>query len=44
MTISYNNNIEKIEYYGDYNIFAKSLKLDKININTNTNCIINSIK
>ena len=43
VTISKNNNIEQIGFYGDYSIFAKSLLLNNINININEDCIINSI-
>ena len=42
-TISYNNNIEKIEYFGDNQIFVKSLFLKKINVFTDNDCIINTI-
>ena len=44
MMISYNNNIEKIEFYGDFLIFAESLKLNKIEIITNDKCSIRSMK
>ena len=43
LTISYNNNIEKIEFYGNYDVLAKSLLLNKININISNGCIINSL-
>ena len=43
-TISYNNNIEKIQFYGDFLIFSKSLLLDKIDINIKEGCIIKNIK
>ena len=42
-TISYNNNIEKIEFFGDNQIFVKSLFLKKINVFTDNGCIINTI-
>ena len=42
-TISYNNNIEKIDFFGDYQVFARSLFLNKINIITDSDCIINTI-
>ena len=42
MVISYNNNIEKIEFYGDYSIFAESLLLNNIEIRTNDKCLIKS--
>ena len=42
--ISYNNNVEKIEFYGDYSIFAESLLLNKIEIITNDKCSIRSMK
>ena len=42
-TISYNNNIEKIEFFGDNQIFVKSLFLKKINVFTDNDCIINTI-
>ena len=44
MVISYNNNIEKIEFYGDYSIFAESLLLNNIEIRTNDKCSIRSMK
>ena len=44
MMISYNNNIEKIEFYGDYSIFTESLILNKIEIRTNDKCMIRSMK
>ena len=45
MVISYNNNIEKIEFYGDYSIFYESLLLNKIEIRrTNDDCSIRSMK
>ena len=44
MMISYNNNIEKIEFYGDYAVFAESLLLNNIEIKTNDDCSIRSIK
>jgi len=42
--ISYNNNIEKIEFYGDYPVFFKSLLLNNIAIITKETCTITSIK
>ena len=42
-TISYNNNIEKIEFFGDNQIFIKSLFLKKIYVFTDNDCIINTI-
>ena len=42
--ISYNNNIEKIEFYGDYSILAKSLLLNNIKISSNEKCLIRSTK
>ena len=44
MSISYNNNIEKIEFYGDYSIFAESLLLNNIEIITNDKCSIRTIQ
>ncbi len=44
ISISYNNNIEKIEFYGDYSIFAESLLLNNIEIRANEKCSIRSIK
>ncbi len=44
MVISYNNNIEKIEFYGDYSIFAESLLLNNIEIITNDKCSIRTIQ
>ena len=44
MVISYNNNIEKIEFYGDDSIFAESLLLNNIEIRTNEKCSIRSMK
>ena len=44
IAISYNNNIEKIEFYGDYSIFAESLLLNNIEIRTNDKCSIRSMK
>ena len=44
MVISYNNNIEKIEFYGDYSIFSESLLLNNIEIRTNEKCSIRSMK
>ena len=44
IAISYNNNIEKIEFYGDYSIFAESLLLNNIEIRTNDKCSISSMK
>jgi len=44
LMISYNNNIEKIEFYGDYLIFAESLLLNNIEIIDNDKCSIRSIK
>ena len=44
MVISYNNNIEEIEFYGDYSIFAESLLLNNIEIKTNDECSIRSMK
>jgi len=44
MVISYNNNIEKIEFYGDYSIFVESLLLNNIEIITNDKCTISLIK
>tara|TARA_B100000315_G_scaffold215391_1_gene214664 strand:- start:260 stop:1312 length:1053 start_codon:yes stop_codon:yes gene_type:complete len=44
MMISYNNNIEKIEFYGDYSIFTESLLLNNIEIITNDKCSISSMK
>ena len=44
MVISYNNNVEKIEFYGDYSIFAESLLLNNIEIRTNDKCSIRSMK
>ncbi len=44
MMISYNNNIEKIEFYGDYSIFTESLLLNNIEIKTNDKCSIRSMK
>ena len=44
MVISYNNNIEKIEFYGDYSIFVESLLLNNIEIRTNEKCSIRSMK
>ena len=44
LMISYNNNIEKIEFYGDYLIFAESLLLNNIEIRTNDKCSIRSMK
>ena len=43
-TISYNNNIEKIQFYGDFLFFSKSLLLDKIEIDINEGCIISNIE
>ena len=42
--ISYNNNIEKIEFYGDYSIFVESLLLNNIEMRTNGKCSIRSMK
>jgi len=42
--ISYNNNIEKIEFYGDYSILAESLLLNNIEIITNDKCTIRLMK
>ncbi len=42
--ISYNKNIEKIEFYGDYSIFAESLLLNNIKISSNEKCLIRSTK
>ena len=44
MVISYNNNIEKIEFYGDYSSFVESLLLNNIEIITNDKCAIRLIK
>ena len=44
MVISYNNNIEKIEFYGDYSIFVESLLLNNIEMTTNGECSIRSMK
>ena len=44
MVISYNNNVEKIEFYGDYSIFAKSLLFNNIEIRTDDKCSIRSMK
>ena len=44
MVISYNNNIEKIEFYGDYSIFSESLLLNNIEIRTNEKFSIRSMK
>ena len=44
MEISYNNNVEKIEFYGNYSIFAESLLLNNIEIRTNDKCSIRSLK
>ena len=44
MVISNNNNVVKIEFYGDYSIFVKSLLLNKIEIKTHDKCMIRSIK
>ena len=44
MVISYNNNVENIEFYGDYSIFAESLLLNKIEITPHDKCSIRTIK
>ena len=44
IAISYNNNIEKIEFYGDDSIFVKTLLLKNIEINTNDKCTISTKK
>ena len=41
--ISYNNNIEKIQFYGDYKLFKINLFNKGIKLSNNENCIINKI-
>ena len=43
-SITYNNNIEQIKYYGDYNIFLKTLFYHKIYLNNDNGCFLKSIK
>ena len=40
LTISYNENIELFEFYGDFSIIQRSLKKDDINIILDNECII----
>jgi len=42
--ISYNNNIEQIEFYGDYSILVESLLLNNIEIYINDKCTIRTMK
>ena len=44
ITVSYNNNIEEIQFYGDYSIFAESLLFNNIKISSNEKCLIRSTK
>ncbi len=43
LKISYNNNIEKIQFYGDYELFEISLAKKGIKLTNYENCIINKI-
>ena len=40
LQISYNKNIENILYYGDYNIFLKSIEINNLLIDNTNKCII----
>ncbi|PPR44224.1 MAG: hypothetical protein CFH18_00997, partial [Alphaproteobacteria bacterium MarineAlpha5_Bin8] len=42
LSIALNNNLEEINYYGDFSIFKKSLSLFDINISNEDECIIDS--
>jgi len=44
LSISYNSNLEKIEFYGDQSILKKSLLLEDILIDTKNNCVITKLK
>ena len=46
LTISFNNNLEEIKYYGDFSILKKNLSFlnISININNKNECIISSVK